>query len=146
MSLSIWGLGTSLPEHTMTQDEALEMTTNIVSEDERQRRLLRMLFRKSAVQNRHLTGRRAFIVFLFPGAFLNGPRRGGGGIRVFPENSAGFGLCPALAAGPGFRESGSIVPAPNEGNGLGPLRAPGRIRFPHVKQAGGRGWSAVKPR
>jgi predicted naringenin-chalcone synthase len=53
MSLSIWGLGTSLPEHTMTQDEALEMTSNIVSEDERQRRLLRMLFRKSAVQNRH---------------------------------------------------------------------------------------------
>jgi predicted naringenin-chalcone synthase len=53
MSLSIWGLGTSLPEHTMTQDEALEMTTNIVSEDERQRRLLRMLFRKSAVLNRH---------------------------------------------------------------------------------------------
>lgn len=53
MSLSIWGLGTSLPEHTMTQDEALEMTTNIVSEDERQRRLLRMLFRKSNVLNRH---------------------------------------------------------------------------------------------
>lgn len=53
MSLSIWGLGTALPEHTMTQDEALEMTTNIVSEDERQRRLLRMLFRKSAVLNRH---------------------------------------------------------------------------------------------
>jgi len=53
MSLSIWGLGTSLPEHTMTQDEALEMTSTIVSEDERQRRLLRMLFRKSAVQNRH---------------------------------------------------------------------------------------------
>lgn len=53
MSLSIWGLGTALPEHTMTQDEALDMTTNIVSEDERQRRLLRMLFRKSAVLNRH---------------------------------------------------------------------------------------------
>ena len=46
MSLSIWGLGTSLPEHTMTQDEALEMTTNIVSEDERHRRLLRVLFRR----------------------------------------------------------------------------------------------------
>lgn len=53
MSLSIWGLGTALPEHTMSQDEALTMTTNIVSEDERQRRLLRMLFRRSAVQNRH---------------------------------------------------------------------------------------------
>lgn len=37
----------------MTQEAALEMTTNIVSQDERQRRLMRVLFRKAAVQNRH---------------------------------------------------------------------------------------------
>lgn len=53
MPLSILGLGTALPEHTMTQDEALDMTTNIVGQDERQRRLLRVLFRKSGVTNRH---------------------------------------------------------------------------------------------
>lgn len=53
MPLSILGLGTALPEHTMSQEDALDMTTNIVSRDERQRRLLRVLFRKSAVQNRH---------------------------------------------------------------------------------------------
>lgn len=53
MSVPILGLGTSLPEHSMSQEEALEMTTRIVSQDERQRRLLRVLFRKSAVQTRH---------------------------------------------------------------------------------------------
>jgi predicted naringenin-chalcone synthase len=53
MVLSILGLGTALPEHTITQEQALEMTTEIVCQDERQRRLLRVLFRKAAVQNRH---------------------------------------------------------------------------------------------
>jgi predicted naringenin-chalcone synthase len=53
MPLSILGLGTALPVHTMSQEAALDMTTNIVGQDERQRRLLRVLFRKSAVKNRH---------------------------------------------------------------------------------------------
>lgn len=53
MSLSILGLGTSLPPHTMTQEAALEMSHNIICRDERQRRLMRVLFRKAAVQQRH---------------------------------------------------------------------------------------------
>ena len=53
MSLSILGLGTALPPHVMTQEEALKMSTNIICQDERQRRLMRVLFRKAAVQKRH---------------------------------------------------------------------------------------------
>ena len=53
MSLPILGLGTALPQHTMTQEEALDMSTNIICQDERQRRLMRVLFRRAAVQNRH---------------------------------------------------------------------------------------------
>jgi predicted naringenin-chalcone synthase len=37
----------------MTQEEALKMSTNIICQDERQRRLMRVLFRKAAVQKRH---------------------------------------------------------------------------------------------
>jgi predicted naringenin-chalcone synthase len=37
----------------MTQEDALKMSTNIICQDERQRRLMRVLFRKAAVQKRH---------------------------------------------------------------------------------------------
>lgn len=37
----------------MTQEQALEMSNNIIAIDERQRRLMRVLFRKAAVQKRH---------------------------------------------------------------------------------------------
>ncbi len=53
MSLSILGLGTALPPHTMTQEAALEMSHDIICQDERQRRLMRVLFKKAAVKNRH---------------------------------------------------------------------------------------------
>ena len=38
----------------MSQDEALIMCQDIICENERQRRLVRALFRKSQVENRHL--------------------------------------------------------------------------------------------
>ncbi|REJ87775.1 MAG: type III polyketide synthase [Planctomycetota bacterium] len=53
MPLSILGLGTALPPHTMSQEEALQMSTNIICRDRRQSRIMRVLFRKAAVENRH---------------------------------------------------------------------------------------------
>ena len=53
MGLSILGLGTALPPHTMSQEEALQMSTNIICRDKRQSRIMRVLFRKAAVENRH---------------------------------------------------------------------------------------------
>lgn len=52
MTTSILGLGTASPAFQMTQDEALQMFTDIVCEDPRQARLGRALFRKAAVQTR----------------------------------------------------------------------------------------------
>lgn len=51
---SIIGIGTACPENTMTQTEALSMFTDIVCVDEREKRLAKVLFRKSGVRNRHL--------------------------------------------------------------------------------------------
>lgn len=53
MSTRILGLGTANPQHRMSQDEALAMFADIVCEDEKQKRLARVLFRKSEVKNRH---------------------------------------------------------------------------------------------
>src|SRR5690606_39149701 len=50
--LAIAGLGTAVPEHTMTQGEAAEMARDICDVDERQQRLLNVLYRKSGVEQR----------------------------------------------------------------------------------------------
>lgn len=52
MAATILGIGTSQPEHSMTQEEALEMSTRILGQDDRRTRLLRVMFRKAAVNNR----------------------------------------------------------------------------------------------
>ncbi len=53
MTAHLLGLGTANPEHRMSQEEALQMFSDIVCEDDKQRRLARVLFRKSEVANRY---------------------------------------------------------------------------------------------
>lgn len=53
MKPSILGIGTATPVHLMSQDESLQMFSDIVCSEERQRRLARALFHKSGVKNRH---------------------------------------------------------------------------------------------
>lgn len=92
MPLSILGLGTALPEHTMSQDAALDMTTNIVGQDERQRRLLRVLFRKSGVKNRHTCVPHPIAYeWLRQEAELAAAATAGGGGDFLPGNGKGAG-------------------------------------------------------
>lgn len=53
MNTSILGLGTALPEHTMSMDEAIAMSTDLICRNERETRLLRTMHRKARVENRH---------------------------------------------------------------------------------------------
>ncbi len=53
MTVSLLGLGTACPPHRMTQQEATQLFSDIVCEDERQRRLAQMLFRKADVETRY---------------------------------------------------------------------------------------------
>lgn len=53
MKPSILGIGTATPAHRMSQEESLQMFSDIVCSEERQRRLARALFHKSDVKNRH---------------------------------------------------------------------------------------------
>lgn len=53
MTCKILGLGTATPTHQMSQEEALELFTNIACEEEKHARLARALFRKANVENRH---------------------------------------------------------------------------------------------
>ncbi len=53
MSTSIIGIGTALPEHTMSLDESVAMSTDLICRTDREARLLRAMYRKSRVQNRH---------------------------------------------------------------------------------------------
>ncbi len=53
MTVRLLGLGVATPEHQMTQDEALQMFTEIVCEEERQSRLASVLFRKAEVKTRN---------------------------------------------------------------------------------------------
>jgi alkylresorcinol/alkylpyrone synthase len=53
LSAAILGIGTAHPVHTMSQAEALEMFTDLVCENDKQRRLAKVLYRKSGVKNRH---------------------------------------------------------------------------------------------
>jgi predicted naringenin-chalcone synthase len=53
MSLEILGLGTAVPAHTMSQQEATELAQQVCCENDEQARLLRVLYRKAGVENRH---------------------------------------------------------------------------------------------
>jgi predicted naringenin-chalcone synthase len=52
MDTSILGIGTALPEHTMSLDEAVEMSTELICRTDRESRLLRTMYRKARVQIR----------------------------------------------------------------------------------------------
>lgn len=53
MPLSVLGIGTSVPEHTMRQDDATAMSTELICRSEREVRLLRTMFRRAGVKNRY---------------------------------------------------------------------------------------------
>jgi predicted naringenin-chalcone synthase len=53
MNFSILGLGTAVPPHTMSQQEATELAHRIVCQNEQQKRLLSVLYRKAGVDNRY---------------------------------------------------------------------------------------------
>ena len=53
MSFDILGIGTALPTHTMSQDEASAMSADLICRDERESRLLKTMLRRSRVVNRH---------------------------------------------------------------------------------------------
>jgi predicted naringenin-chalcone synthase len=49
------GLGTALPEHSMTQDEAVDLAQQICCRTEAERGLIRVLYRRSGVKQRYTT-------------------------------------------------------------------------------------------
>ena len=53
MSLSIRGLGTALPEHPMSQTQALQMAQDSCCSTQRQARLVKALYTRAGVDNRH---------------------------------------------------------------------------------------------
>lgn len=53
LSLSILGVGTANPPHTMSQQEAMQLAIDVCRPTERQQRLLQVLYRKSGVDNRY---------------------------------------------------------------------------------------------
>jgi alkylresorcinol/alkylpyrone synthase len=53
MSLTIFGLGTALPQFSMTQDEAAELAQQVYCQTPEQARLLSIIFRRAGVKTRH---------------------------------------------------------------------------------------------
>jgi predicted naringenin-chalcone synthase len=53
VSFVVEGIGTALPEHRLTQDEAVELHATFCRFDEREARTLRALYRRSGVETRH---------------------------------------------------------------------------------------------
>src|SRR5262245_45063101 len=53
MSFSILGLGTALPAHTISQQQAMGLAVELCSTGEEQARALRVLYRRSGVENRY---------------------------------------------------------------------------------------------
>lgn len=53
MTFSIRGIGTAVPSHTMSQDEATSLARQVICETPEQAKLLGVLYRKSGVQKRH---------------------------------------------------------------------------------------------
>lgn len=53
MTLALAGFGTAVPEHALTQDEAVELHTTFCRIDAGRARTLRALYRRSGVERRH---------------------------------------------------------------------------------------------
>lgn len=53
MTLSIEGIGTALPDHRLTQEEAVELHATFCRIDDRKARTLRALYRRSGIVTRH---------------------------------------------------------------------------------------------
>ena len=53
MSFRLEGIGTALPEHRLTQEEAVELHATFCRFEEREARTLRALYRRSGVETRH---------------------------------------------------------------------------------------------
>ncbi len=53
MSLTLHGIGTALPRHAMTQDDAVDLHTTFCSIDPKRARILRALYRRSRITRRH---------------------------------------------------------------------------------------------
>ncbi len=53
MTLRLHGLGTALPAHAMTQDDAVDLHTTFCSIDPKRARTLRALYRRSRIDRRH---------------------------------------------------------------------------------------------
>ena len=54
MGLSILGLGTAVPQHTMSQAQATELAEQCCCQTEEQARMIKVLYRRSGVNNRHI--------------------------------------------------------------------------------------------
>ncbi len=79
MTTNIRGIGTSVPENQMSQDQALAMFQDIVCENDRQKRLSKVLYRKSKVRNRHL-------VVPYTAAYVWGAPDGPKGVPADPDS------------------------------------------------------------
>ena len=53
MNFAIRGLGTAVPPHTMSQQEATDLAHEVICRTEQQQRLLSVLYRKAGVENRY---------------------------------------------------------------------------------------------
>lgn len=53
MSLVLHGMGTALPDHAMTQTDAVDLHTTFCGIDDRRARTLRALYRRSRIRSRH---------------------------------------------------------------------------------------------
>lgn len=55
MSFSIQGIGTAVPPHTMSQQEAMQLAEQVIRPTDQQARLLKVLYRRTGVKKRHTT-------------------------------------------------------------------------------------------
>jgi alkylresorcinol/alkylpyrone synthase len=80
MSLRIFGIGCANPQHTMSQVEALQMAIDTFRVSGREERLLRVVFRKSGVENRYTSLHHSIATTWLdsrePGVFNTGPSTG----------------------------------------------------------------------
>jgi alkylresorcinol/alkylpyrone synthase len=53
LSFDLLGVGMAVPDHTMSTDEAVTMSTDLICRDRRESRLLSTMFRRSRIKNRH---------------------------------------------------------------------------------------------
>ncbi|MEK6249010.1 MAG: hypothetical protein N2C12_12580, partial [Planctomycetales bacterium] len=53
MAATIMGLGTAVPAHTMSEEQAREMAAEICCDNQRDARRLGVMYRKSGVKKRH---------------------------------------------------------------------------------------------